>query len=151
MSLQLTPLQQHCLKGIGITPWQYRQAPTQHSLSQERVTSEQAPLATSDRLLAGVEEQAGATTSTCEAVKEPETDYIIPKTLTAQPAHLVKELERALEYVAKHNKAIAWQVHETNTPLDFNEDKLVLPPLEILFNSPSLKKQLWQLLSSPQS
>lgn len=135
MSLQLTPLQQHCLAGIGITPWQCRQAPAPHRPSQEHATSEQAE----------------TTTSTCEAVKEPEADYVIPKTVSEQPAHLVKELERALEYVAKHNRAIAWQVHDTNSQLDLTEDKLMLPPLETLFNSPSLKKQLWQLLSSAQS
>ncbi len=135
MSLQLTPLQQHCLKGIGITPWQYRQAPTQHSPSQEHATSEPAE----------------TTTSTCEAVKEPVADYVIPKTVSEQPAHLVKELERALEYVAKHNKAIEWQVHETNSQVALTEGKLMLPSLETLFNSPSLKKQLWQSLLSAQS
>ena len=151
MSLQLTPLQQHCLKGIGITPWQYRKVPSQHSSSQELATPEETSLPASVELLTGLKKQTDTTANSCEAIKEPNADYVLPETLTAQPAFLVKELERALEYVAKHDKAIEWQVHEANSQLVLKENKLLLPSLDTLFNSSSLKKQLWQLLSSAQS
>ena len=150
MSLQLTPLQQHCLKGIGITPWQYRHAPTQPDLAPDLASPEETPSPVNAELLTDVREQSDITASICEAVKEPDADYAIPETSTMQPAHLIKELERALEYVAKHDKAIEWQVHQTKQ-LALKADKLLLPSLDTLFNSPSLKKQLWQLLSSPQS
>ncbi len=61
---------------------------------------------------------------------------------------LVVQIELALAYVAKHNQgnALSWLCESTVSNVSLNNKQLSLPPLEQLFASTELKKQLWQLL-----
>lgn len=137
MSLELTPLQQHCLAGIGIPQFQSRlklaSMTTEIEAEAEQVKVEQPSM-----------NQEGAPTT---QVAEVQTHYNKPA--YQAPAHLLSQLETALDYVAKatSQQSIAWQVDIDACEIQWCDSELLLPPLETVFSTPSLKRSLWTFLS----
>lgn len=123
MSLELTPLQHHCLDGMGITLWRNRTSQSTQSQGDAQLTA------------------------AMPEINEPEAAYDVNKLGTVQPQHLVKQLQALFDYVAKYDKSIKWQVNDDETVSSIIDGHLTLPPLVKLFNSPPLKKQLWRLLA----
>ncbi|MGB1297210.1 MAG: hypothetical protein ACPG8A_02995 [Psychrobium sp.] len=137
MSLELTPLQQHCLAGIGIPQFQSRlklaSMTTEIETEVEQATAEQ---------LSMNQVEAPAT-----QVAEAQASYNKPA--YQAPANLLSQLETVLSYVAKatSQQSIAWQVNVEANAIQWCDNELKLPPLETVFSTPSLKKSLWNLLS----
>ena len=123
MTLQLSPLQQHCLAGIGITTWQ-QQNITPHSEINEPVA---------DYAL----------------VKDNITVF---NRQSDVKQCLVAQIETALEYASNHgDMTFTWCVDEDSTSSSLIDNQLTLPNLPLLLADSSLKKELWTLLSGNNS
>lgn len=123
MTLQLSPLQQHCLAGIGITTWQQKNT-TPHSKINEPVA---------DYAL----------------VKD---NIPVFNRQSDVKQHLVTQIEMALKYASDHgDMTFTWCVDESSTSSSLVDNQLTLPNLPLLFADSSLKKELWILLSGKNS
>lgn len=135
MSLELSPLQQHCLAGIGIPQFQSRLklASMTPEVEAEQVKVEQPSM-----------NQEGTPAT---QVAEAQAPYNKPA--YQAPAHLLFQLETVLNYVAKatSQQSISWQVNVDASEIQWCDNELQLPPLEAVFSTASLKKSLWALLS----
>lgn len=123
MPIELTPLQQHCLKGIGISLWQLRNTPQQPVLLETSVA-----------------ESTCAYHSDNKAIDE-------PKSLISQLEAALAYVKH--QQGIKHD--IRWKTSAKCNTVRFDEHRLLLPPLAEVFSSHRLKKQLWTLLSSDLS
>lgn len=137
MSLELSPLQQHCLAGIGIPQFQSRlksaSMTTEIETEAEQVKVEQPSM----------NHEGTPVTQVAEA----QAPY--DKSAYQAPAHLLSQLETALDYVAKatSQQRTTWQVNVDASEIQWCDNELQLPPLEAVFSTPSLKKSLWTFLS----
>lgn len=135
MSLELSSLQQHCLAGIGIPQFQSRLKLA--SMTTE-IESEQVKI-----------EQPSINREGTPATQVAEAQAPYDKSAYQAPAHLLSQLEKVLNYVAKESSQqnISWQVNVDASEIQWRDNELQLPPLEAVFSTPSLKKSLWTLLS----
>jgi len=132
MTLELSPLQKHCLAGIGITPWQQRKhvsVPASHS----NVADEQA-------------------------IKEPTANYehIIAQYCVVDNKDIISdafvtEIELAINYVIEHGGIkLDWKVDKHASSLAIIEDTLIIPDASEFLSNNDVKKQAWTLLLNHQ-
>lgn len=120
MSIELTPLQQHCLKGIGISPWALRSSPQQVVLKTELVAEPTMEYQINNQ-------------------SEPESAHLV---------HQLESALAYVKQQQTLSDEIDWSTSKSTTDVSFKNNQLTLPLLADVFSSHSLKKQLWKLLSS---
>jgi len=125
MTLELSPLQKHCLAGIGITPWQQR---------QEIVNT--APV-----------KQDVQTKSSDLQVAEPAANYQ-HKTEEIVPAPFITEIELVINYVMEHSGVqLDWQIDHSQSSLLLRDNTIIIPNAAEFLTATDVKKHAWKLIS----
>lgn len=128
MTLELSPLQKHCLASIGITPWQQR---------QEIVNTE-----TNESV-----KQDAQTKSSDLQVAEPAANYQ-HKTEEILPAPFITEIKLVINYVMEHSGVqLDWQIDHNQSSLLVRDNVIIIPNAAEFLTATDVKKHAWQLIS----